>query len=63
MYIHNSIFCPWPEGHITPDSYNLQHSINGKIESVFSAEFILLDKNDDFEHTDFTTDFIFMNDK
>ena len=32
-----------------------------KIESVFSAEFILLDKKDDFEQTDFRTDFIFMN--
>ena len=25
--------------------------------SVFSAEFILLDKNDDFVQTDFTADF------
>ena len=32
-----------------------------KIESVFSAEFILLNKKDDFEETDFRTDFIFMN--
>ena len=31
------------------------------IESVFSAEFIFLDKNVDFEQTDFTTDIIFMN--
>ena len=35
--------------------------MSSKIESVFSAEFILLDKNVDFEQTDFTTDFIFMN--
>ena len=31
------------------------------IESVFSAEFILLDKKDDFEQADFRTEFIFMN--
>ena len=54
-------FCSWPDGHVTPDNYNPQHSINWKTESVFSAEFILPDKNDDFEQTDFTTGFIFMN--
>ena len=61
IHIHNNLFVLDLKHGTSKSTYNLQHSINLNIEYVFSAEFILLDTNDDFEQTDFTTDFKFRN--